>query len=443
MKINWLATLTLTSALLLACSDDTGRPRTDGGNGDDGTAQDGPGPTKTLTFLAPETLDKKNAGKHTAIASCGSTIGIAYMRYVGDVTQTCPATFGGTPTPKPRPAHDIYYVQLDVTQWDTMTPTPVKVDQVIGEEAFGLSIAMDSSCKVYIGYLGGALSNQECRSSDAMIATSADGQSFTSQTVATAGPVGDTVGHWMSVALDSTGAVHSAYRDVHFGYYEQDGNTKASLWYDTTKISDDDGSGVYASLRYGQNDQPVILHYNATKSGVDGGLRLLYQQGGSWLAKQVVAGTTSERPRLGTDGKGLFGIAYYKPSKQAMFYTESKDLETWNEIQVDTNLTRNGEFGALAFDSRGNPAVSYHLCNDYNETSCDFTKDGVNYAYRVGTVWKVMEKVDDGGMERCGEYTALTFAPGDEPIIAYKCAEYDNQQGKAIDALRVIRGVYK
>jgi hypothetical protein len=432
----------LLAASAFACSGDSEPNRSDGGTSDGPKAGDGPNNTgKTLTWIAPETLDENRAGKYAAIASCGDKIGVAYFRSLKDqpVVQ-CPATALGPGAKKPRPAQDLYYIEFDGSAWGT----PVNIDQTIGP-AFGLSLAMaPGSCAPHVGYLGGELSQQECSSSDAVIASSSDsGQTWTKQTVSGSGGTGDTVGHWMSVAVDGSGAVHSAYRDVHYGFYEQDGNKKASLWYDTTKVSGDNGSGVYAMLVFDQSDNPVIMHYNGTEMGTFGGLQIASNKGASWELDQVLAGSTSERPSLATDGSGTFGIAYYKPSKQALHFMESSDLKTWDETQVDTNLTRNGEFSSLAFDSQGNPAIAYYLCNDYNETSCDFTKDGLNYAHRVGTKWKVYEKIDTGDVQRCGEYTALTFDSADEPVIAYKCVAYDNLSGEWVDTLKVIRGVYK
>lgn len=430
--------------LLLACSEETSKRPGDGGGAGDGpvTTKEGPPPNKTLTWLAPESLDEERAGRNAAIASCGKVLGVAYFRALVDpVTVTCQSTLpGGGSSPKDRPAQDLYYVHFDGTDWGT----PVKIDQTIGP-SFGLSIAMDSSCKIYVGYLGGELGLTECSSSDAIIASSSDGgQNWTKQTVLATGPLGDTVGHWMSLAVDSSGTVHSAFRDVHFGYYEQDGNTKASLWYDTTKVSPDNGSGVYADLVFDAKDNPVIFHFNGTKSGAEGGLLLATQTGSTWMSKQLVGGATNERPSLAFDGVDTFGLAFYDPTKQTLRYTQSKDLQTWAEIEVDTSLMRKGEFSSLAFDSAGNPAISYYQCNDYGKTACDFSKDGLMFAIRQKGLWQTQDKpIDEGGPQRCGEYTSLTFVDGYNPVIAYKCVTYNNPTGEWLDTLKVIRGVYK
>ena len=439
MRTCWVVSLVMLLSLG-GCSDDGGRPNDDGGNHDGPPTQDGTGPTKTLKWLTPDSLDKERAGKYATIVSCGAEYGVAYFRTLKEtVVKTCPATFGGVPTDKPRPASDLHYVHFDGMAWGT----PVKIDQVYGPPQ-GLSIAADSSCsKIHVGYLGGELSKQECNCSDTVIATSADkGQTWTTATINSAGPTGDTVGHWTSVAVDSAGAVHSAYRDVHFGIYEYDGNAKASLWFDTDKISGDNGAGKYASLLFDSSDQPVLVHYNGTKTSAEGGVQLMYKEGSAWKSKQLTSSNTTEGLNLAFSGQ-VFGVSYYKPTKQALYYMESSDLKVWSDVQVDTNLTRNGDYSSLAFDSKGNPAISYYLCNDYGESQCDFGKDGVNFAYRSGTAWKVYEQVEDGGPQRCGEYTGLAFAAGDTPVIAYKCVVYSNLAGEWVDTLQVIRGVYK
>lgn len=430
---------------LLACSEESnGRDPTSDGTSttsDGGTTSDGTPVGKELSWLK-STQGAENTGKYAYLARSGGKMGLVYFHEFeqGDwVTVICqPTSPGEQPGPKSRPTQDIYYIQHDGTDWSQ----PVKVDQTYGP-TFGLSLTMDSSGTAHVGYLGGELSLADCSSSDAMIASSSDGQSWNSQTVSGAGGTGDTVGHWMSVAVDSSGTVHSAYRDVHFGYYEQDGNTKASLWYDgSDEVVPGNGAGVYATLAFDPQDQPVIAFLNSTKMDASGGIQLAFKNGSTWTTQQIRPGSTGERPDLDTDGNGLFGLAYYDPGDEALFYKESAaDLTAWDTTQVDTNLTRNGEYSSLAYDSQGNPGISYYRCGDYGQ-SCNDTKDALMFAYRQGGTWEVYE-VDTGGEYRCGMYTSLVFNANDQPVIAYQCVNFDNVNQNWIDTLKVATGVYK
>lgn len=440
-------------ALLLAaglsfaagCGDDGAqRPKDGSTTVDTGGKDGGPPPGKTLTFIT-EDLDGKNAGKHAVAASNGSTVGVAYFRTVAfppGVTVTCQPTFpGAQPTAKNRPAQDLYYIEYDGSSWGT----PVKVDQTVGP-SFGLSISMDKAGKRYVGYLGGKamaeLSLVECSSSNATIASSSNGTAWTSAAVDTAGGTGDTVGHWMSLSLDSTGKVHASHRDVHFGYYEQDGNTKASLRYDSTKVSDDNGSGVYSSLVFDAKDNPVIAHYNGTKMGAEGGLQLAHKLSGKWESTQVAGAKVGERIGL-VHHNGTFGMVYYSAGDSDLRYIQTSDPKTWgNAEKVDNSLTHHGQFPSLAYDSKGNPAVTYYRCSDYGASKCDAQKDGLMLAYRFNGAWKNYE-IDKGDTQFCGDYTALAFNSSDQPIVAYRCVTFDNLSKEWVDTLKAAKGVWK
>jgi hypothetical protein len=403
----------------VGCGDTTSRPTSDGGSPGDAKKTDGQ-PSSGFTWTKTP-LDTHWAGTHASIGHKGNVLGIAYYRKVEqDVITHCPASGTTGASDKPKPAHDLYYLQFDGTNWGT----PVKVDQNIGSLPQGLSLVMDQkSGTTYIGYLGGAVGEVSCDSSDAMIASSTDGTTWNKQTLNSAGPfAGDTVGYWTSVALDSKGAVHAAYQDVRFTFYEHDGEYKASLLYDGGEVvAAQNAAGVYNSLLFDAQDHPVVATF---KKGSNHEILLSAKIGSTWQAQQLRAGDTDERISLGTDGKGLFGLAFYDQAKQALSYVESaQGLKSWKETTVDPELTNNGKYASLAFDSKGNPGISYYTCGLYGtegKDKCEFGKDALRFAYRQKGDWTTYT-VDDGGANRCGTYTSLTFGAEDEPIIAYQC----------------------
>jgi hypothetical protein len=277
-----------------------------------------------------------------------------------------------------------------------------------------------------------------------MIATSSDGTAWNKTTLNSAGPfAGDTVGYWMSLAVDNAGQVHAAYRDARFGYYENDGRDKASTLYDQGEvISQEDASGVFNSLTFDQQGNPVMAYW---RDRLTQEIVLRYKKGSTWEKKQLRQGETSERISLSTDGKGTFGLAYYHIPKLMLGYMEAKaGLATWTDTQVDTNLTNNGKFSSLVYDSKGNPAISYYQCGGYSggaSTSCDATKDALMFAYRINNVWQTYT-VDDGDLNYCGTYSSLAFSPKDEPVIAYQCVGKD-KNNEFVEILKVARGYYK
>lgn len=433
--------ITLAASLLLAaCGDDTTTTRPDGGPQPDQALVDGPAPNAQLTFVRKEVLDPNKAGRYAWIARNGSSLGIAYFRIEGkEEDQPCPPSG----TAQKRPIQEIYYTQFDGTDWSA----PTVVVKTVGPP-FGLSLTYDGSGNPAVGYLGGALSVRECSSSDAAISRSTDGgKTWSEQVVAGAGTAGDTVGLWMSVATDPSGQVQSAYRDVQFGYYTADGDRRADLRFGSGAegVAVDQGDGVFAHLLYTPDGTPVISAHNAVDETVaNRGLKLFRKDStGAWLSSTVLAGATRERPGFATDGNGLFGIAYFKPSDGSLFYVETTDLTSFTPAKlVDFSTSTHGEYASLAFDSKGNPAVSYYRCAGPGETSCDPQADALMFAYRLNGTWKVYE-VDDGGANFCGRYTSLTFDDKDQPVIAYQCVALDNTTNTFPDTLKVAHGVWK
>ncbi len=437
--------LLIAALLLVACSDDGAEPPDDGGNIGDTGGDGGPPPDKKLSFVL-NTLDPNKAGLQVASATNGTKIGVAYFRPRDQVKVICQPTFpGAKPSGNNRPAYEVYYVEHSGSAWGT----PVKVDQTIGAY-YGVSIAMDSA-KTYIGYLGGKadaeLSLVECASSNATVATSTNGTTWTTSNIDTAGGTGDTVGYWMSLALDSKGTLHSAHKDVHFGYYEQDGKVKASLRYNGAKLnigelSGDNGSGDFASLVLDAQDKPIIAYYNGTKMNSTGGLQIAHNQAGSWTTSQLAGTTVGERLSL-KQHKTTFGLAFHNTSKNIVSYVETTDAKTWGTADVvDTSLTNHGSTPSLAFDSAGNPAISYYRCSDYGSKSCQATKDGLMLAYRIKGVWNTFE-VDTGDSQTCGNNTSLIFDSSDQPVIAYRCVTFDNLVNDWVDTLKAAKGVWQ
>jgi hypothetical protein len=430
--------LTLLIALAAAGCSESPRPRGDGKIAGDGKPKTDGGGGKTLTWTK-QVLDVANAGKQSAIGAGGAVAGVAYFRELEkEVIRYCQAA-GLTPAgDRPRPAQDLMYTHFDGSSWGA----PITVEQTIGP-TYGLSVTVaKGGGKVYVGYLGGELSKDECSSGDAIIASSADGKAFAKRPVSTKGPIGDTVGYWMSVALDSKGQDHAAHGDVRFGYYEQDGRAKASARYDDEVVVGGNGAGVYNSLVFDGKDRPVIAFFNPMQKGATGGVQLAVKEGASWTVSQLVTGSTSERSSLATDGKGRFGFAFYEPDGQALNYRESQDLAQWSQLKiVDGGTTHNGEFSSLAFDSKGNPGIAYYRCGRYGEDKCDPQQDALMYAYRAGPAeeWSTHE-VDTGDASLCGAFSSLAFGANDQPLISYQCVQLDNKSGKFVATLKVARG---
>lgn len=426
-----------TVMLVAACGDDSPtKPTPDGGPPPDGPGvTDGPGPNTELQW-GRETLDYENAGRWTSISSSGNKVGlISFVTHAEPVETTC--TLNNQL--QKRTAHDLKYFEFDGAGWNgpfTITTTY--------HVTYGTSLVFDQSGNPQAGYLGGELSLRECASSDAVIATSVDGgENWSENIINVAGDTGDTVGHWTSVAINPTdGSVHAAYRDVHFGFYEQDGNARADLLYDGGEnLGPDIGDGDHANLLFTPDGTPVVVAANLTKTGADGGIQLYIKGGAEWTKKQIAAVGTS--PTFATDGNGNYMIAYYHPSKKVLMVTESSDLEIWSAAaSVDKSLTYHGTFPRAAYDHAGNPGISYYRCSDAGENDCVASQDGLMFAWKRNGKWQTWD-VDSGGNNTCGQYTALTFNQNNEPYIGYQCVTFDNLTNDFIATLKVAKGTWK
>ncbi|MCB9557203.1 MAG: hypothetical protein H6707_13935 [Deltaproteobacteria bacterium] len=441
-------TTTLALAAVLSCSacSESSNRTTDGSVVVvDGTvaADGGVTPSGTLTFISKDELDNNNAGLQAVIRATSGAVAVAYFRELEQgqwPTVTCP---GQPPTDKQRPAQLLYASVYDGQTWST----PAEVDRSVGD-AFGIAMAIDAQGAIHLGYAGGAYGLQECASSDAVIASSSDqGKAWNKRTVLGQGPVGDIVGHWMGIAVDSGGQVRAAYRDVHYGFYEQDGDARADLRYEGGEsVSEGIGDGTYAALAFDSAGAPVIFHYNPTKQGAEGGLKLSHKSGGSWSTTQIVGGATRERPGFAQFGGTRFGLAFFEVSRQTLVYTESTDLTAkWpTPTRVDLKPADTGRYAALAFDSVGRPAISYYRCRSQANggDQCDAATDALMFAYRIDGRWKTWE-VDTGGDNFCGRYTSLAFDAKDQPIIAYQCVVFDSIKQQHVATLKIAKAIWK
>ena len=452
-RLHWFGRFALfTGAAFLSAgcaSDDTGR--TTGSGGDGGVTRDGsPGSDSNTSggtqfqWVGKQQIDINNAGRHMVAASSGNKIGIAYFTDVGDTTVDCPPRPArpNTGGPTDRPTQKIFYIESDGgVNWST----PVEVDVTVGV-TFGMSIVFDGAGAPHIGYLGGNLNRSECSSSDAVIATSQNRTTWSKLTVRDAsfsGGSGDTVGHWMAVARDQSGGIQSAHRDVRAGFFEFDGNDRASwLFGGNEAIVENNGGGVYTSLLYDTNNNPVVIALNRVRTGPEQGMKVALKTSGQWEVKRIIPGNYRERPGVATDGKGTFGIALSSPTEKSLRFIETKDPSVWPNKGdlVDFSTTNHGAFSSLAYDSKGNPGIAYYRCSS-GENNCEANKDALMFAYRENGVWKTHE-VDTGGGQFCGRQAALAFNAADEPVIGYQCVVIDNVNGNAfVDSVKVVRGV--
>ena len=222
------------------------------------------------------------------------------------------------------------------------------------------------------------------------------------------------VGAYCSLALDSTGKAAISYYDG------TEGDLKYAHWngtsWDIETVDSAGDVGLYTSLAFDRSGNPAISYHDATNDD----LKYARWDGANWVGadtSSLVPDTVDSEGWVGSytslafDSAGNPAISYYDASKGDLKYAYWRCCE-WYIETVD----RYGDVGAytsLAFDSSGSPAISYH----------DATDGELKYAQKRGKVWGI-DRVDSG--DWVGLYTCLAFDNSGKPAISYHDATNGN-----------------
>ena len=411
------------------------------------------GPDASAPF-AFQQLGCGQAGTQSAIAVSGSKVGVASLAST-TTTQTCTIMPLGPVMTSQVPVWNVCYAE---SKSDGTFSSAVVTSQPYVAPT-GVGLAFDSAGNPGIAFTGvGAMPAMErCGANDAFL-TKATGGTFgaplqISHGSASDGLVasqagncsqgvcnsGDVTGWWPALGFDPNNNAMMAYRDVHFGFSNDDLFAKSDLElaegsggsYSVLTIDVSRGGGIYNRLAFTPSGLPAVLHYSTggmpgvyvNRDLVSGGLGAQEADGGS-SSTQVFSGQVDPQLGFGINAQGLFAAAYHDTGTSQLFYVESSDGSTWSTpTPVDTDGTT-GQYPSLAFDSSGDPAIAYYRCNGtHGATACDPTQDGLYLARRLGGTWST-EVVHTDSSVTDGLYPALGFANG-KAVIAFQVTSYD------------------
>jgi hypothetical protein len=231
------------------------------------------------------------------------------------------------------------------------------------------------------------------------------------------------VGRYTSLAFDpitgNPAISHSYYNydsgdsDRRLKYSRFDGGDWSSWFIDYV-------AGTSTSLAFQQNGEPVIAYHRYSASGSS----LMY------VWNPLVGTTPTTVDAEGDSGSHCsiaispadwpnHAIAYYDAFPNNDLKYAHHTVSGWLVETVDSEGIV-GKYTSLAFDSGGNPAISYY----------DATNEKVKYARHNGTAW-IIENVDDAGS--LGGETSLVLDASGNPAISYR----DSRSGGGLKLARL------
>ncbi|UCD15472.1 MAG: DUF2341 domain-containing protein [Candidatus Omnitrophota bacterium] len=208
-------------------------------------------------------------------------------------------------------------------------------------------------------------------------------------------------GSWTSLAVDSQGNLHIAYRDGSASGIRYSTNASGD-WVDTLIYSG--GDIQYPSIAIDSNDKVHISFchdyywpgkvYHSTNAS------------GGWVTTLVVQ-IYSHRPRyssIAIDSNDKTHIAYYDVDQSDLEYVTNVSGEWVNTILDSSG--RVGEYPSIAIDSNDKVHISYR----------DRTNYDLKYATNTSGDW-VTTSIDTGG--DVGQWTSLVLDSNDKLHISY------------------------
>jgi hypothetical protein len=235
-------------------------------------------------------------------------------------------------------------------------------------------------------------------------------------------------------ALDSAGRMTYAHRTTVWPYDVNLAVQNSGSWSDVTAGSANSVGTWPMDLEYAPNGEPSIAHVYYTGSST---AQYTYRSGGgTWQTERVSPGE-GQFTSLAFASNGNAAMVYLNSDAVdgtgwSVDYAERTGTDTWNVTTVaPARYFANGHQQSLGFiPGSGEPAFSYLYGFDTNE-SFELHTSELRYAFRSGSSWFV-ETVDNSSVFT-GQFSDMAFDSNGQPAISY----YDSTTGELRIAFRV------
>ena len=215
------------------------------------------------------------------------------------------------------------------------------------------------------------------------------------------------VGHFVSMAMTSTGKPAVAYYDSHnadLKYAEWDGNS-----WNVETVDSFRSTGLYPSLAFDQYDDPIITYYFKNS----GNLKLAFDDGSGWKISTIDSqDDTGRYSSLVLSNTGQWTVAYENTTATQVKFASLSSGGAW-KFQVADTTRYGGGYISLAYDGSNHPAVSYY----------DAYNSDLKFAYFNGSRWNAETVASQASQ---GLYTNLVFDDDGSADILYYSKSADS-----------------
>ncbi|HNB54421.1 MAG TPA: hypothetical protein PK530_20915, partial [Anaerolineales bacterium] len=223
------------------------------------------------------------------------------------------------------------------------------------------------------------------------------------------------VGHYASLALDSSNQAYIAYydavsKDLKYAKWSNTTNswTISVLDGKTIENEEEEEVGGWASIDLDSSNNPHIVYFDDTHDD----LLYIRWSGSKWEAPQKIDsdGVVGLFISMYIDGDNDVHVSYYDFTNKSLKYAV-RHSGSWTVSTVDNPNDKVGTYSSIDVDFLGFPHISY-----YNET-----KDELKYARWNGTSWVIDVVASDSG-----KYSSIETDGNADPHISYFSDDSNN-----------------